>query len=473
MRLLVALSAWLPAAVAFAHAAPQVLQVVWRDDGGEVLLVTNRGLAFGKPDGSGWRIMCNEALHITVSEQPSAAYLTDGRLLVGTSAGLQTTSDQGCNWQGVAPFATLSAPAIAKDPAQPGRVYVAVFGTGQGGIYVTEDAAASFTQLMPAADDDFLRSLLVAPQHPAQLYAAGSVFDAMGNFKHYVARSMDSGKTWERFDVPVLDQELDVRLLAISPADPNVLLAKATGANPGYTPERLLLSRDGGKTFTSPFSTETLLSAAFSADGSTAWVAGLNGLYRSIDGLQTFAPAGAAVQVTYVAEHQGMLWAGGYYEGLAAQLDGLGLSADGGDSFQPWMAFMDIADEVGCGMDAPTTMLCDIPFRDWQHERSQFGNGSAVVMPMDPAGTMADAGAASPSGAGGASTPVATGGTGGTGVVGTGGNGMIGAIGTAGAAATNTGGHHSGCAVRAASPASLAELLALLLLPLALRRRRS
>ncbi|MFI5306438.1 MAG: WD40/YVTN/BNR-like repeat-containing protein [Polyangiales bacterium] len=370
------------AAPALAHAAPQVLDVVWRPDGG-LLLVTNRGLAFGGADGTGWKLMCNEAIHVTVSEKPGGVFLQDGTLLVATTTGLKATNDDGCTWRGVAPFAEVSVQAIAVHPTRPARVYVATYGMGQGGIHVTEDGGASFTTLLKVEDDDFLRSLLIAPGSPESLYAAGSVFDTTGNFQHYIARSVDSGATWERMPAAVIGDELDVTLLDVSPTNSSSLLARASGANPGFTPERLLVSRDGGKTFSSPLSIASVLSASFSADGAGAWVTGQDGLWHSSDGLQSFEHVGDTISMSYAAEHGGELWVSGYYEGYVAAKDGIARSTDAGEHFVTFTEFKDVAAQVQCDASSATAMTCQMPFIDWQRERALFGNGSSTVSVSD------------------------------------------------------------------------------------------
>jgi hypothetical protein len=225
--------------------------------------------------------------------------------------------------------------------------------------------------------------------------------------------------TWERSDIPLLAKELDVRLLAVSPKDPEMLLASPTTEEPRMDLERLLVSRDGGKTFSSSFAVKDLKDAAFSADGSMVWVAGLEGLWRSTDDLKTFERIGAAEYMTNVVEHDGKLFASGYYAGLAAVLDGIGVSADHGDVFQPWMAFKDVADPIGCDPSSFTAMTCKMPQSDWERERAQFGNGSSSVFPdaglggTDAAVAASDAGTTS--GAGDdddAATPVGPGASG-------------------------------------------------------------
>jgi hypothetical protein len=82
-----------------------------------------------------------------------------------------------------------------------------------------------------------------------------------------------------------------------------------------------------------------------------------------------------------VEEHDGMLFAAGYYSGLAAVLDGIGVSTDHGDDFQPFMAFKDVFDPIDCDPSSFTATTCKMPQIDWQRERAQFGNGSSSVFP--------------------------------------------------------------------------------------------
>src|SRR5690242_6340399 len=85
------------AAIARAHDAPQIQRIIYRE-GGKVLLSTNRGLIFGDSEQGPWRFMCNDVIHVRSTEKPPLAYLGDGRLMVVTTAGLQVSEDDGCNW---------------------------------------------------------------------------------------------------------------------------------------------------------------------------------------------------------------------------------------------------------------------------------------------------------------------------------------------------------------------------------------
>jgi hypothetical protein len=373
------------AATAFAHAAPEVLRIVWPESGPGVLLFSNRGLIFRDTENGPWRLMCNEALKVGVGDPLELLYLADGRLWVGSRVGLWQTNDDGCTWQGVDPLGSAWIQSLQHDPKQHSRIYVALYGKGIGGVRVTEDAGLTWSVVTAVADSDFISGIRIAPEKPEQLYLWGTTFGSGGNM-YYVARSNDRGVNWERSELSVGAQEVDPKLFAVSPRDPLVLLAKASAAEPGMDPERLLVSRDGGKSFTSPLTIMSLRDAAFSADGATAWVVGKGGLWRSTDDLQSFGQVSGPEYMTSIVEHGGVLYGAGYYDGLAAVLDGIGTSGDSGDSFKQWMQFKDVADPVACSADSATLSACQMPNIDWQRERSLFGNGSDTVLPVADAG---------------------------------------------------------------------------------------
>jgi hypothetical protein len=363
------LGAWLAAGqLVHAHAPPQVFQILWRDAADGVVLLTNRGLIFGSEDATRWRLLCNEALNVGVYDRPGLTQLDDGRLLISTIVGLKASADEGCSWQAVEPLGALQTTALAADRSQPARVYVATYAPGEGGIWRSDDGALSWMRVLAVEDNDFLRALRVVPGAPDRVYGSGSVFDDAGNFAHYVVRSSDAGETWERFDVPVLEHELDVIVLAVHPGDPDVVLARATSVEPLAMPDRLLVSRDGGESFASPLEVVSLADAAFGADGGVVWVAGLEGVWRSSDGGASFEPVGMAATMSHVVEHEGMLFAAGRHDGLAAGRDGVGVSSDGGEHFTAWMALNEVREPIACEPDSQAAIACRTPWLDWERE---------------------------------------------------------------------------------------------------------
>jgi photosystem II stability/assembly factor-like uncharacterized protein len=364
------------AAPALADPPPRVVRMVWAPDGRNLVLVTNRGLIFADEQTKRFRLMCHDALDLRVDDVPSVAFAGDGRLLAAGTAGLKVSSDGGCSWQGVAPFGELQTPSLAQHPTEPDTLYLATFGEGQSALRVTRDGGRTFSDLLPLADTEFVHSLLVAPGNPRRIYAAGIAFDA-STMTHSVLRSSDGGATWERFTVE-LDpmQEERASLVTVNPSNENELLVRTTAYNPEATPERLLLSRDGGATFARIFLGTSLKDASYGAAGDL-WVADQVALWRSTDGLASFTRHGDTRWMSCVNEHGGRLWGCGQF---AAGKDGIGVASKAEDPFFPWMDFRDVSEQVACSASAPTLAACATT---WEHWKSEVLGGVDSGPPTD------------------------------------------------------------------------------------------
>jgi hypothetical protein len=386
------------AAGVLADPPPRVVRMVWAPDGRNVVLVTNRGLVFGDEQTKRFRLMCNDALDLRVDDVPRVAFLGDGRLITAGTTGVKVSADGGCSWQGVAPFGELQTPSRAQHPAERDTLYLATFGEGQSAIHVTRDGGKSFSELLPLTDTEFVHSLLIAPANPQRIYAAGVAFDT-STMTHSVLRSSDGGGTWERFTL-ALDpmQEERASLVTVNPSNENELLVKTTAYNPEATPERLLLSRDGGATFTKIFQGTSLKDASYGPAGDV-WAADQVGLWRSTDGPMTFARHGEARWMSCVDHHGGRLWGCGQF---AAGKDGIGVASNVEDPFFPWMDFRDVREQVACDTNAPALAACETTWAHWQFE---VLGGVDAGPPPDDAGfagySGADAGAKGSGGSGG------------------------------------------------------------------------
>jgi MYXO-CTERM domain-containing protein len=439
-----------------AHAGPQVRDIFVHPDQTKKLLLSNRGLIFG--DGSNWQLMCNEALGVSTSELPNIAQLPDGRLLAASSAGLSASSDGGCNWVGVAPYATLNVPGMAQDPGQPNRLYLATFGNGSSGLQKSEDGGQTWQPLMPVSDMVYLRYVLIAPSKPDQIYVRSLDFTTPP-FVYKVWSSGDAGKTWAGSNpVDISASETDFWLLGVSPSDPQLLVGKAEAADPIQDPERLLVSHDGGKTFDSPISFHVISAVTWSADGSTLWIGSDDGLFRSTDNGKTFAQIGGAAYVSCLRVEEGQLLVGGYWRGIMAGMPGIGVSTDGGATLDQWMGLSQVLQPLQCDPSSMTAVTCATLWPDW--EREILG--------------IYDTGAGGAGGAGGASAAAGSGGTAGAAApaAGSGGAGgaSAGSVG-GGAAPAASKPASSGCSVGGAGSDVSAAWLAALALGMVGRRR--
>jgi hypothetical protein len=391
----------------FADPPPRVVRMVWAPDGRNLVLVTNRGLIFGDEQTKRFRLMCNDALDLRVDDIPTLAYLADGRLLAAGTTGLKVSADSGCSWQGVAPFAATQTPAMAQHPIELDTLYLATYGAGEGAIRVTYDGGQTFSEVLPLTDTEFIHSLLISPANPQRIYATGVAFDA-STMTHSLLRSPDAGATWERFTLELASSEERATLVTLHPTDENELLIKTTAFNPETTPERLLLSRDGGATFTRIFFGTRLSDASYGPDAVDLWVTDALGLWRFTDGLSTFARHGAAAWMSCVEHQRGRLWGCGQFAGISANKDGIGVASKPEDPFFPWMDFQDVYEPVACSAGAPTPVACEVTWAHWQVEVLGGRDGGP---PPDDGGfagySGADAGALGSGGSGGGNPPPA------------------------------------------------------------------
>jgi photosystem II stability/assembly factor-like uncharacterized protein len=109
--------------------------------------------------------------------------------------------------------------ALAADPARPARIFL---GTVDGHIFGSEDSGAHWTLLGRASSrvDAVITAIVVDPRSENVLYASSWARDAAAAGGG-VYRSADGGRTWS--EAGLAGQA--VRALAMSPSNPNVLVA--------------------------------------------------------------------------------------------------------------------------------------------------------------------------------------------------------------------------------------------------------
>lgn len=361
---------------ALAHAPPEVLDIV-SSKPDDVVVATNRGLIFGNLQTRTFSLLCNLALGVDArsavseSEAYRIAQLPSGRLLLTSSTGMRVSDDRGCSFRDVAALAQLSTPHMVQHPRDRQRVYVSTAGVGQIAVRVSADEGETFQTLLGASDDIFFQTLLVAPTEPTQLYASAIVVTSEGPYLYYVTRSVDDGKTWQKHDVALTDDERDLTLLAVNPHNPDEILARASAAEPALG-ERLMWSRDGGKTFSSPLTLRVLRSASFSADGKVAYAGGVDGLWQAATPDRRFTQVADTARVSDLRPEASELLVSGYYRGIDATQDGIGVGSPGGNGgLSRWLDFSEVREPVSCAAPSMVDKTCFALWHDWEIENPQ------------------------------------------------------------------------------------------------------
>ena len=130
---------------------------------------------------------------------------------------------------------------IAESPLDPAILWV---GTDDGNVQVTTDGGAHWTNVAPAIvagggvkDGTFVGDIVASSAGKGAAFVS---FDAHrdGDFKPYLFRTSDFGKTWQAVTTGLPKDDASIRGLAEFPGKPNVLFAG--------TERALFVSRDSG-----------------------------------------------------------------------------------------------------------------------------------------------------------------------------------------------------------------------------------
>jgi photosystem II stability/assembly factor-like uncharacterized protein len=165
--------------------------------------------------------------------------------------------------------------ALAFDPRDSRRLFA---GTASGGLWLSEDAGASWH-----ANNDFLPNLSVTTLafeagNPDAMYL-GTGESSAGLVGVGVFKSVDAGRSWRHLPATNPDATPDWRFvnrLAAHPGQPGVLLAALTGND--FTSGAIYRTADGGASWTR-VSSEKALDIAFDPNDPSQAVAGLDNGY--------------------------------------------------------------------------------------------------------------------------------------------------------------------------------------------------
>ncbi len=331
----------------------------------EIVLATSFGMIISEDGGKTWLWTCEQP-------QTNFGYLynvgpspRDRFYGLSPDQGLALSDDGSCTWKragGV--LDTLVASDVFVDRTNGDRV-VAVAATfdpetleiGTPSIFASADAGTTFgpNPLYAAPTGATIVSIEIAQSNPQIVYAA--MYLAPDKHPHLL-RSADSGQTWTDINVEPGLGANEFRILAVDPADPNVLYLRVIVGNM----EQLAVTRDGGMTFATPVTVTGPYGGALSAflrmESGTVLLGafmkqasgGMDGVgYRSTDGGHTFGPWTLSPQprIFGLAERGGVLYVAGknFSDGWA-----LATSRDEGVTITPISSYGDVRGIKACAM---------------------------------------------------------------------------------------------------------------------------
>jgi hypothetical protein len=355
---------------ASAHAPPLATALIRDADGAVPIVVTNRGLVLRDVENGALSLLCNEALDTSSSEPPQVAWLGADTALAASSRGVRQISDGGCTVTADEKLGASPSSALATSPNSLGVLFLVTYDSAGVVIWKSVDYSQSWRVTHQARDDDYIHTISVASSSapsPEQVYATGTTYSPTQERQHFLLRS--HGDEWDRLALALSDEDYAARVLA-STVDPSPLVVLGTVAlDPTQTASRLLLSRDGGVTFSSVLAAPNITAAALDSHAQTLWVAAEDGLYRSVsDDLTVLERTSPASRLGCVSLHGTTLLTCGHFAGLSSPLAGVGASPTGGDTFQPWLDFAKVTSPVRCADSSPVALTCRQPWQDWSRE---------------------------------------------------------------------------------------------------------
>ena len=328
-------------------AFPDEMQVfVPADQPQRIVVSATFGLLVSEDDGQSWRWICETAVSPSLVFLYQVGPAPDHLLLGCAQQGLSISRDGGCSWQTAGGgLSGAYVPDAFPDPADPLHLLVVATPLSSGssvpmGLYESRDGGQSFGGALYADPQlGLLTGVEIAASSPQTYYLTRYRSQAM---QPSLLRSDDAGATWQTFDLGALGP-VPVRLAAVDPTDAQTAYLRVVNPTSG---DALAITSDGGQTVRTAIQLSEPMSAFLRrSDGALLVGTRDSGGFLSTDGGQTFAPWPGAPHLRALAERAGSLYAAGdnWKDNFA-----VGVSRDGGASWQPLLRFNGICGPALC-----------------------------------------------------------------------------------------------------------------------------
>jgi hypothetical protein len=375
LALLVCSSLWNPSGPARAHGGfwrAHRIHTLADDDNVLALQSQLRGLVATDDGGASWRWVCAEAYgRSSTNDARVGMLLVPGpRLLVaGLGAGLTIASIDLCRFEQPEELTGHLVYDVAR--SQDRVLALASGAVGEPGrrIFHAPLDTLRFELLGSPLPTGFVAiDLYVSETQPEKLYVSGDVGGAMA-----IARSDATASEWQLGQAVPHDSVLGWGSEILGIAGPAatelyVLHDELEWTEGGPSHDALLVSEDEGESLRVLFRNELAIKGfALSPDGETLLLSGEGGLYRAPRALALSLGMDAFEQVSTLP-HYALHWTErGLYAGLEefgrGQDFGVGVSSDGGDTFQPVMSVCQVSASE-CVLTGPVAERCAVIFDD-------------------------------------------------------------------------------------------------------------
>jgi len=328
-----------------------------------------------------------------LSEDPPTVITESGRVAFGTFDGLRRSASlDGCEYQD-GPAATRGAYVIdvQPDPHDPRAIW-AVYSPGdrENTVLLSRDEGESFEVTATFETGMLLERVRVAPSDAMRVYVTGAIPRMGEEPRHaFIHRSVDGGRTFEAFEIPLLPEERNAHVLAVDPDDAQRVLVRMTRSVTDEVFERLLLTEDGGETFRTVLEAREIISVAFGHDGSSVWAGSwYGGLFRSEDGGETFSPLDPDLRVRCLAERESATGGSELFVCVDELVNDYAVarSYDGGESLEPMWGFADVTNETGCDRCTVVGAICPSYWPDVIFDLALLGGVDGGPPPGPPSG---------------------------------------------------------------------------------------
>lgn len=359
-----------------AHGTPAEVYQIIPGDTGMLSFATTYGLVLETD--TGWRWVCSGAMQRSPNERVSVVRASGGEFLGATFGGLRRAEPNACGGELASPLLDRIVIDIVADENTPDVVW-ALTSDGRdtdNGVFRSMNGGETWSAVNDSVSTILFERLRIAPGNSDVLYLSGAFprTESMPERRVFTYRSVDGGVTFESFEFPIAEGERNLYLLGVDPVLEDTVYARVVRSVESYdSPERLVVSRDGGETWETLLSFRSEISGFAQLDGRIYVSAPQLGSYEDrVTGEQVFPEMGlwASEDAGATFEHlqddasltclnavDGELWA------CAAHTSGtwdVGRSADAGRTFEGVFALDELVGPVEC----PGPALCEVENAD-------------------------------------------------------------------------------------------------------------